>query len=110
MDTYPQDSDGDALRRVADMGADMSKPMPIDFHIAIPNENAGIAIAARAEKLGYSTKIWRDSDDGEWTCDCTKIMLATYEGVISSQSELDELAAPIGGVADGWGTFGNEGS
>ena len=37
-------------------------------------------------------------------------MLATYEGVISSQSELDELAAPIGGVADGWGTFGNEGS
>ena len=34
-------------------------------------------------------------------------VVATYEGVIAAQEELDELSAPVGGKSDGWGTFGN---
>lgn len=38
--TYPNDADGDALRRVAGAGSDMSKPMDIDFAVAAPDEDA----------------------------------------------------------------------
>jgi len=34
-------------------------------------------------------------------------MLATYEGVIVVQSELNKILQPYGGHCDGWGTFGN---
>ena len=74
------------------------------------------AITQRADKLGYETSI--DFDDGEdaeddeeitepWTCTCTKQMLLEYDGVMAAQAELDEIARPLGGYADGWGTFGN---
>ena len=72
---------------------------------------------AAAEKLGYEAFV--DFDDGEddedledeitepWTCTCRKTMLLQYEAVMAAQEELDRIARPMGGYADGWGTFGN---
>ena len=62
---YPNDADGDALRRVAADGADMSKPMSIDFAIAAPSEDAGERIAAEARRLGFSVKVVPDACDEE---------------------------------------------
>ena len=39
-DTFPNDADGDALRRVAER-SDMSQPMDIDFAINVPNQARG---------------------------------------------------------------------
>jgi regulator of ribonuclease activity B len=105
---FPDDADGDALRRVADDGSDMSKPMEIDFTVAVPGESAGKAIAERAGLLGYRTKVARDREDDAWTCYCTKRMLATHEGVVAAQAELQAISVPFGGHCDGWGTFGNQ--
>lgn len=41
--SFPNDADGDALRRVAER-SDMSKPMDIDFAVEVPNQ-------ARGEKM-----------------------------------------------------------
>jgi hypothetical protein len=106
MTDYPKDDDGDALRRVAADGADMSAPMDIDFFVAVPDEAAGRAVATSADARGYRTSVDRD-EDGAWTCYCTRSMLATYDGVVAAQKELGELARPHGGSPDGWGTFGN---
>jgi hypothetical protein len=51
---------GDALRSVASMGCDMTKPMEIDFFV------------------------------DAWDCYCTKLMVPTYEAICEAQSELDE--------------------
>ena len=113
-DGYPNDSDGDALRRVANDGSDMSRPMLIDFHVAMPDESAARALADVAAKLGYHVEIYNspgceDGPDDElpWTCQCSTRMVATYDGVIAAQQELSELSAPLDGCPDGWGTFGN---
>ncbi len=106
-ETYPNDADGDALRRIAADGSDMTKPMVIDYHVAAPDQTAAEAIAGAAGKLGYQTKVYRHDDDGAWTCECSKEMLASHEGVIAAQDELDALSRPHGGHSDGWGTFGN---
>ncbi len=102
--SYPDDADGDALRRVA-QDADMSKPMEIDFFVEVPSETAGHEVSKLATARGYKTAL--RCDDGKWTCDCSKTMLATYDAVCGSQRELDELSAPFGGRSDGWGSFGN---
>ena len=85
----------------------MSRPMSIDFAVAVPDATAGEAFAERATLAGFSIKLDQDEPSGEWTCYCTKTMRATYEGVVAVQSELDLLARPFGGYSDGWATFGN---
>jgi regulator of RNase E activity RraB len=107
-DDFPNDSDGDALRRVVNDGSDLSKPMFIDFQVAVPDESAAKALAEVAGKLGYHVRIY-DSPECTlpWTCQCSTRMLATYEGVIAIQNELAATSEPFGGIPDGWGTFGN---
>jgi hypothetical protein len=105
-DNYPNDADGDALRRVIGLGADMSRPMEIDFFVAVPRREAGKAIARLATHAGYRTSIVHNEEDDAWDCYCSKFMLLTYEGVVAAQRELDELSRPFGGRSDGWGTFG----
>lgn len=104
--TYPNDDDGDALRRVAQHdGCDMRKPMLIDFHVLATSEQTAKQIAAAAQILGYQVRAY--GQDRYWTCQCSTRMLATYDGVIAIQKELAHLSGPLGGRPDGWGTFGN---
>lgn len=85
----------------------MSRPMEIDFAVAVPNEPAGHSVASKARAAGYACEVSLDDGSREWTCYCSKRMYATYDGVISCQKELDVLAKPFGGYTEGWGTFGN---
>ena len=104
---YPAGADGDALRRVESLGADMSRPMDIDFFVSVPDQLAGESVAQLASGLGYTTSVVHDEEDDAWDCYCTKFMLATHDGVVEAQRELDELSHPFGGFTDGWGTAGN---
>jgi hypothetical protein len=105
---FPNDSDGGALRRVLADGSDMSRPMFIDFQVAMPSAEAANTLADMARKLGYRTSVY-DSEECRlpWTCQCSTRMLATYDGVLAVQAELARLSSPLGGFPDGWGTFGN---
>jgi hypothetical protein len=85
----------------------MSQPMEIDFFVVLPGKAAGERLVEAARASGYRTKLWFDAESDTWTCNCSKTMLATYEGVVDSQRELQLLADPLGGAIDGWGTKGN---
>ena len=100
---YPNDSDGGALRGVLRNGADMTKPMFIDFHVAVPTEQAAKSLAEIARKLGYRVETYESAECRlPWTCQCSTRMLATHQGVLAVQAELAELSAPFGGFQ----TFG----
>ena len=110
MPDYPSDDDGDALRRVASDGSDMTKPMVIDFAIAAPTEDVARQVAQLASSRGFACEVEHDVDeDGveAWDCICRVEMVATYERLVAVQRELDELVGPLGAHTDGWGTFGN---
>ena len=104
---YPDDADGDALRRVVLDGSDMCEPMEIDFHVGLLHTVGAEGFAASARAAGYATKL--HPDGLAWTCTCTRAMLATYENVIAAQFELNALADPHDGFCEGWGTWGNVG-
>jgi hypothetical protein len=105
---YPDDSDGGALRRVAFNGSDMTRPMYVNFQVAVPDESVANMFADAAYKLGYRVNIYESPECSlPWTCECSSRMGATYESVIAVQNELEELSEPFGGRPDGWATFGN---
>lgn len=109
MDELPNDADGDALRRFLDDGSDLTKPMEIDFHVAVPDQASCQTVARAAEQLGFRTDCVEEDgeDDYEWTCWCTKTMIPHYDDIIAAQKLLDDLSGPHGGYIDGWGSLGN---
>jgi hypothetical protein len=106
---FPNDADGDALRRFVAGGSDLTKPRFINFQVAVPDETAAKRLADVVWKLGYRVEIHASPECSlPWTCECSTRMLASYESVIAIQEELARLAAPFGGHPDGWGSFGND--
>ncbi len=104
---FPDDADGDALFQVEAAGSDLSQEMDIDFAVLVADEAAADDVAEDAEAAGFATEVIWDDEAGEWTCYCTRTMVASYEAVREVQEELRALAAPHGGVPDGWETAGN---
>ena len=108
---YPDDADGKALRRIAATGADMMRPMVIEFSVDVPDETAARAVAegvsTHVSTHGYTASVDRDGEDGLLTVYCARSMLATYRGVVDAQLEINALCTPLGGNCDGWGTWGN---
>ena len=87
--------------------ADLSRPMVIDFFVAVPNEKKGIKVKEIVEKYGFEAKLSLDKEENEWTCYCTKEMLLEHTELLNTQAELNKLSKPFKGYSDGWGTFGN---
>jgi hypothetical protein len=104
---YPDDADGDALRSVAESGADMSRPMKIEFTISAPSHETAVAIAEMVSVHGYVPEIYVDEQDYRVSLYCARVMMATYSGVVDAQAQLNRLCRPYAAECDGWITTGN---
>ncbi|QTL36562.1 ribonuclease E inhibitor RraB [Pseudoalteromonas viridis] len=107
MDNIPNDETGAALKAYVKDGSDLSKPMNMDFFIAVPNKVKGDAIAQKVTKLGFQTSVEFDDEAQEWTCYCNKTIVPSYSNVVAIEKQLDEVSKPYGGYSDGFGSFGN---
>jgi len=97
----------DALQRIAHTGSDMTKPLDMDFFIAVPSQDTGNLVAEEVTPNGFVTKVELDSESQEWTCYCTKTIIPEYNTVNVIELELHEIAIKYGGYIDGFGTYGN---
>lgn len=105
--SIPDDADGDAIRRIIADGSDVSRPMLVDFQIACPDQAGAKAIASKIPSSEFSIRIYSDADGNNITCECSKEMLLDHSDLLRIQKQLNDIAAPLGGWSDGWGTFGN---
>jgi regulator of RNase E activity RraB len=62
MTPIPDDATGEALRQLEERGSDLTKPMEIDFFVAVPSEEAGHKVAAKAQELGFTTSVEQDEE------------------------------------------------
>lgn len=107
-DSYTSNADDDTLHRLESEGSNLSMPMVINFHVAVPNEAQAMAMADEARRLGYHARIYASPECPlPWTCECSTRMVASSANVIATQAELAQLASRFGGYPDGWGSFGN---
>lgn len=103
----PDDADGDAMRRVIEDGSDLSRPMIVDFQIDCPDISSAKLIASRVSSEEFDISIYSDPDENGVTCECSKQMLLIHTDLLRIQRQLTDLAHPLGGTCEAWGTFGN---
>ncbi len=120
MASYPNDADGAVLTALAEQGVDMASPLLIEFPVAVSDEATAQAVAAALTKAGYDPQIEFDEgepdedgvidpDDEEfgpaWTVYANCQMVPEYQEIIRIQTELNQIAEPLGGKSDGWGVM-----
>jgi len=108
MDDIPDTPDGNALRSLVAHGSDLSRPILMNFQVAVPSEEAAKGLGDVALKRGYRVEVYASPKCKQpWTCECSSRLIATHDSIIAFQEELARIAKPFGGFPDGWGSFGN---
>jgi Regulator of ribonuclease activity B len=107
MNLTPGDDTNAALMKYEADGSDLTKPMEIDFFVAVFSEEKGNLVSSEAQALGFRTNVELDIETSEWTCYCTKTLIPEYSEVVRIEQQLDDLARPHGGYIDGFGSYGN---
>ena len=106
MNDYPNDADGDTLRRIANDGVDMTKPLMVEFHVSVPDAEEAQKIERLIGNVGFCCKRNYDDIDNEWLVICSKEMVPSYENVVSTQKMLAELVSAQDAQLAGWGALG----
>ncbi len=104
---FPNDENGDVLRRMQRSGDDLSKPRDIDFNVVLPDKAAAQQFGNHFDALGYRVSAERSGTVVAlpWDVVVVKHMLPTHAGITQFEALLGSVAAPLGGRNDGWGCF-----
>lgn len=97
----------DAIRRLAEDGSDLSRPMPVEFVAMLAGPCDVGEIGEAVERLGYEVEFYRDEEEDALECVCTRTMLVSEGSIAACERELSELFERFGAELDGWGSFGN---
>jgi len=104
---YPNDANGDALRRMEANGDDLSRPRSIEFTVVFPDENAAKHFENQIVGLGYTASIefTQIAQEFPWDVIVANQMIPLYEEIVAFEDFLQEAAKRLGGHTDGWGCF-----
>lgn len=103
MSRWPDDADGDALRRIERDGFDFTTPCTIDFNVDFdawpPSTEAMALLLAR-----FPDAQAHEDEDGGYVRFQVHALL-THALVTAIQDEVTALVAPHGGACDSWGVL-----
>lgn len=107
MTFIPDNKTRRALEQLENNGSDLSKPLEIDFFVAVPSEDKGHEVALKAQNLGFKISVEQDLETKDWTCYCTKTIIPKYSTIIDLEQQLSFISKPHRGYIDGFGSYGN---
>jgi Regulator of ribonuclease activity B len=104
-DNFPDDENGEVLRRMQGDGDDFTKSRDIDFSVVFPSESAAEEFADQFRRSGLKVAVqeWEGERELPWDVTVTRYMLPTHAGITEVEEKLEDVAAPLGGRNDGWG-------
>jgi hypothetical protein len=104
---FPDDENGEVLRRMQRSGDDLTRPREVDFTVVLPNEVAARELASKFVELGHIASIKRTGVVANlpWDVVVRKVMIPTHQAITNFEQELQMAAARLGGRNDGWGCF-----
>jgi len=106
-DSFPDDENGDVLRRMKEQGDDLSSPRDVDFSVVFLDEasakNFIALIEKQFEKVRYSEI--ETSRPLKWDVTATRFMIPSHQEITETEQLLENSAASFGGEIDGWGCF-----
>lgn len=104
---FPDDENGDVLRRMLRNGDDLTKPREVDFSVVFPSASVAQDFADHFGRLGFKVSV-RESNcvpELPWDVTVSNHMLPTHAGITDFEGTLEAAAVPFGGRNDGWGCF-----
>jgi hypothetical protein len=106
MTAFPNDANGDVLRRMQAGGDDLTKPRDIDFEFVFTTEQRAKDFADQV-RSGQNLKpeTSRYEKRNMWQTTVTKHMLPTHQDITAVEQMLTRLPQLHDGKADGWGCF-----
>ena len=104
---FPDDENGDVLRRMEATGDDLTRSRNVDFTVVFPNETTAERFAAHFRELGYAASIefTQTAEGHPWDVVVVKHMAPSLEEIGTFEAMLRGVATPLGGRNDGWGCF-----
>jgi len=110
-DDFPDDENGDVLRRLQRDGDDLTQARSIDFTVVFQNEEAAERFAEHFRRLGCEVSCEETHSVPElpWDVVIARELVPSYAGITAFENELQEVASTFGGRNDGWGCFAQKG-
>lgn len=104
---YPNDANGEALRRMEAQGDDLTRPRDIDFTVAFADANSAEQFAEHFRGLGHKVSVEPTEADPDFPWDAVVVqhIVPSYDGITNFEKLLQSIADGWGGHNDGWGCF-----
>lgn len=104
---FPNDENGDVLRRMYESGDDLSRPRDMDFTVILPDEASAKAFAKGFEQQGFELYFGHSETVPDLPWDVVVIfnLVPTHASITEIEDQLAKAAGPFGGRNDGWGCF-----
>ena len=101
---YPDDPNGDVLRRMQAHGDDLTRPRDVEFTLVFPDQNAAKKFAEHCSTLGYaaSVELTETVEDFPWDVVVIKHMIPSHNEIGTFEDSLQRAALNLGGRNDGW--------
>jgi hypothetical protein len=100
---FPNDENGSVLRDMVRSGDDLTMPRNVDFSVVFREHGSAKEFVRDVRARGYVAEV--ESGDEFWDVTVVVNMIPDHKRISSIESELESLAAPLGGWNDGWGCF-----
>lgn len=102
---WPNDADGDVLRRMVASGFDFSNETEIDFNIDFDSWPPPIELLEALRKQFAKVEMYSPRQTGSGYVLVVVQDRLTYDLVMFMQRSLTELAASSGGICESWGVL-----
>ena len=104
---FPNDANGDALRRMQENGDDLTRPRDINFTVIFPSMPVAEAFADHFRERAYRVSVEKTECVPElpWDVVIVSHMIPSHSSISEFEETLEEAASPFGGRNDGWGCF-----
>ena len=102
---WPNDADGDVLRRMKASGFDFEVKTDIDFNVDFDDWPPAPELIELLGNQFAIVKMYEPDEHGSGYIRIVLNAVVTYDLVIFIQSSVSELAAPFDGVCQSWGVL-----
>ena len=103
---FPNDENGDVLRKMEKRGDVLSKPRDINFYFAFSVEHQANHFAEQVQlTTGLRAETSRYEERNMWQVCVTRHMIPTHQEITALENSLSDTAKLYDGEADGWGCF-----
>ena len=105
MSNWPDDADGDVLRRLEESGFDFSRPSLVDFNVDLRAWPPAPKAVKPLSQEYPSAKVYEPEGESAGYIQFQLYSVLTYELVTGVQAYVSKLMAQFGGECNSWGVL-----